>query len=261
MARSFVTTPIVDPVKAPISKRSLTHINAAWDELGDQLVRAVRDGNYTTNDVVIMYGCVVTANIPGTSSVTAGAIYYNGRVYYVDAASISTPSNTLVWNIDQSYISGDPATFSDGSTSNFHLIEKFKLVNAISGSGIANYNGATIKYLHNPQNGTLTFSTGWANDNVGAGTVFRMLPFGDVELTLDMQISTGGSITVGTVPAGFVPANAKRFMVSDYNNSDGASELCILNIASSITLAKQADGTKPANRSNFFCTIRYNIYE
>ncbi len=147
MARTFVLTDIVDPVKAPFSKRSLEHINEAYNELSKQVIESTFTTAYTSNDVIILSGCEVVANIPGTSSVTAGQIYYNGKIYNVDAnASISTPANTLVWSIATTYISGDPATFSDGNNYDFHKIEKFQLTNAVSGSGIANYNGATVKY-------------------------------------------------------------------------------------------------------------------
>jgi hypothetical protein len=146
MARKFETSAIIDPVNAPVTGRSLEHINSAYDELGAQIIKSQFAESYTTNDVVILYGCVVTANIPGTSSVTAGAIFYNDRIYYVDAnVSISSPSNTLVWSIATTYIAGDPAIFSDGSINNFHQIQKFQLTNATSGSGIADYNAATVK--------------------------------------------------------------------------------------------------------------------
>lgn len=147
MARKYDITNIIDPVKAPFTKRSLTHLNTALDDLSKQLIESTFAVTYTTNDIVILEGCEVTANIPGTSSVTAGKIYYNGRIYDVDAnASISSPSDTLYWQIATTYISGDPATFSDGNNYNFHVIEKFELVNGTSGGGLGDYDAATIKY-------------------------------------------------------------------------------------------------------------------
>lgn len=258
MARSFVITPIVDPVKAPISKRSLTHINSAWDELGEDIIKGLL-GTYTTNDLIVLYGCTVTANIPGTSAVTAGAIYYNGRIYKVDAnASISSPTNTLVWSIATTYITGDPATFSDGSSENFHKIEKFQLTNAGTGTGLADYNSTTVKALNKQRtDGLLTVNTGWD----GSGVKFRELPFGDIELSLGVGITAGGTIDIGTIPSYAIPTFTKRFYVADYNGTDGASDLCILNIISTgvIQLYKQVDGTKPANRNDFITTVRYNI--
>jgi hypothetical protein len=167
MGRSFVLTDIVDPVKAPITKRSLEHINNAINDSSSEIIKGLI-GSYTTGDLIILRGCVVTANIPGTSSVTAGAIYYNGEVYQVDAnASISSPSATLVWSVATTYISGDPATFSDGVSHNFHAIKKMQLTNAGTGTGLADYNAATVKYLDSIGNADDVFvdSTSIASTN------------------------------------------------------------------------------------------------
>jgi len=189
MARKYDITNIIDPVKAPFTKRSLTHLNTAFDDLTAQMIESNLTEAYTTNDVIILSGCDVTANIPGTSEVTAGQIYYNGRIYDVDAnASITSPADTLVWNIVESYISGDPATFSDGNSYNFHIIEKFVLSNAVTGSGIADYNGATVKYKIRYKR----FNIGsWNMDSslsVGINTGLDSAIFTNKLLSVDMQV-------------------------------------------------------------------------
>jgi hypothetical protein len=109
-------------------------INLLNSQVGKQLVLSMI-GTYTTNDLVILHGCEVTANIPGTSEITAGAIYYNGEIYIVDANnSISSPSNTLVFIVKS-------------ETPN--IIE---LVNGAPGSGLANYDGATVKNINGATN-------------------------------------------------------------------------------------------------------------
>lgn len=150
MARQFDTSGIVSPVKARFTKRSFTHINSALDDITGQMGPALIP-SYTTNDVIVLSGCVVggTTTFPGTATVTAGSIYYNGRTYSVDAnASIILASGQIpVWTIATTYIAGDPVVFTDANTYNFHEIKKFSLVAANSGSGIADWNGATLKYL------------------------------------------------------------------------------------------------------------------
>jgi hypothetical protein len=100
------------------------HKNFASD-----LVKALV-GPYTTNDLIILWGCEISATVPGTSSITEGAIFYNEQVYKVpaDASIITTGSQTLVFKIDQ-------------STEPYIIY----LDNAASGSGIANYNASTVK--------------------------------------------------------------------------------------------------------------------
>ncbi len=208
MARKFETAAIASTVKAPISKRSLTHINTAWDELGEDIVKGLL-GTYTTNDVIVLYGCVVTANIPGTSAVTAGAIFYNGRIYKVDAnASISTPSNTLVWSIIETTITGDPATFSDGSAEDFHIIEKFRLTNAATGTGLADYNGATVRDYISISDGewtTITLLNSWVvGPASGAFIKYKKSVAGKVTIFGSIQ-SPGTLTTFFTLPSGFRP--------------------------------------------------------
>jgi hypothetical protein len=88
-------------------------------------------GPYTANDLIVLWGCTVTKNIPGTSSVTQGAIFYNDIIYKVDLNnSISSPSNTLVWKINSSV---QP--------------NKIYLANGVSNSGIADYAASNVKYL------------------------------------------------------------------------------------------------------------------
>ena len=145
--RKIEITNITGSQKAPFLKETFNQYTQNYLDISSAVIKGMLD-TYTTNDVVILWGCVVTANIPGTSEVTAGAIYYNGEIYQVDAnASISSPSNTLVWNTVTTYASGDPVDWSDGTPRNLHSIVKFVLSNAGTGTGIADYNGATVKML------------------------------------------------------------------------------------------------------------------
>lgn len=101
----------------------------------------------------------------------------------------------------------------------------------------------------------ITYSTGWA------GTVVSSIDVtGEVELSGELTISTGGTTTLGTISATYKPISSKRFTISDYNGSEGASAICVLDIASdgTITMVKQSDGTKPVNRSSFIFTVRYS---
>lgn len=88
-------------------------------------------GSYTADDLIILWGCVISATIPGSSTITAGAIFYNGIIYKVPAATVvTTGSQTLVFKIDS-------------------LVQPSVIVltNDLSGTGIANFNLATVKYL------------------------------------------------------------------------------------------------------------------
>ena len=141
------TTNIAGVVKAPFIKPTHDHYKEAIQETTASIVKGLI-GSYTTNDVVILHGCVVTGTIPGTSAITAGSVFYNGEEYEVDAnASISSGGGeTLVWQIITTYIASDVSLkWSDGTIRDLHQIDKMQLVGAVSGSGLANYNAATVK--------------------------------------------------------------------------------------------------------------------
>lgn len=209
MANKFLTTNIVDPVKAPITKRSLEHINSMSELVGDALVEALV-GSYTTGDIIVLSGCVVTVtggSIPGTGTATlsAGYVYRNGEVFAVDAnASLSTTNpQTLVWVADDQDLAGDPATFSDGNSYDFHRVAKLKLQAGTAGSGLANYDAATVKTKSNTKYATdaltgpvtdgstgVTFSTSIQISRIAnicfiSGEIIATVPSGAVATTLN----------------------------------------------------------------------------
>jgi len=150
MASKFLVTDIVDPVKAPITEIGLRHINAMSSEIGDALVKALI-GTYTTNDLIILSGCVVTVlsgSVPGTgtASLSAGYVYRNGEVFAVDAiASVATTANTLVWVADDELRDSVQTKFSDGTDYDFLRVAKLKLQAGTSGTGLNDFDATTVK--------------------------------------------------------------------------------------------------------------------
>jgi hypothetical protein len=145
------TTNITGLQGAPFLKATHDHYKEAMQEINTSTVKALLDP-YAANDVIILYGCDVTVtsgSIPGTGTATlsAGAIYYNDEIYQVDAnAGLSTTNpQTLIWSIDTSYRAGDPVEWSDGPTRDMHQIDKFLLSAGTAGTGLANYDAATVK--------------------------------------------------------------------------------------------------------------------
>lgn len=231
MARKYETGNIVDPIKAPFTKRSLTHLNAGMTEGLSEIIKGLL-GGYVANDLIVLNGCVVTiasGAIPGTGTAnnTAGAIYYNGEIYQVDAnASLlsTTTPQTLVWQIVTTYISGDPATFSDGNNYNFHRIDKMHLVAAAAGSGLANYDGATVKKLLDFINGTIT-STNFTLINgytVDSTPRFRQDVYGNVRFIGSLISPASGMVDPNCfqVPNSIKPANKLTIPISNSSGTD-----------------------------------------
>lgn len=157
-----------------------------WNENTAQVTASIVTGllgSYITNDLIVLYGCVVavtSGSIPGTgtATLTAGAIFYNGEIYQVDAnLSLSTTNpQTLVWQVVTTYRSGDPILWSDGVTRNQHREDKLRLVAGTSGTGIADYGASSVKNLLDIINGVWlnTTSTTGANLIAPSGSIVSL---------------------------------------------------------------------------------------
>lgn len=75
-------------------------------------------------------------------NISAGALYYNGEVFLVDATTFTAASGrTAVAEIitTQFTTQADPVLFTDGIERNVHNIRKIRFVSGLSGAGIADF--------------------------------------------------------------------------------------------------------------------------
>ncbi len=222
--KKIETTNIAGTQDAPFIKSTFDHLNEANQNATSDIIKGLL-GTYVTNDVIILYGCVVVDTIPGSSSLTAGAVYYNGEIYEVDAnaAIITAGLETLVWSIDTTYRAGDPIQWSDGVSRNLHQIDKFVLSAGLSGSGLANFDGTTVKNL---------IKTDWitpagvvAGDIASTTLRYRKDSFGQVHfsgsITFDASVGAQ-TATIFTLPAGYRPSQTERFTIGISTIGSGA---------------------------------------
>lgn len=258
------TSHITGDTGAPVIKETLEHYNEAIAEGDESLVKALH-GTYTPGDLIILHGCEYSDTIPGISSVTAGAIYYNGEIYQVDAdASIETTgSETLVWEIETTYPDGE-VIYSDGSSHEQHQVNKMVLVNGLSGSGIADYDSATVKTLHRLYNKAEQSAVDLkANIAAGAWTAatlfggvsgsvqYRVDSFGMVHLRGYVQVALSSGATDSQIVSnmgGKKPANSMILeapVVTNLTDYTSTSARCIIGILSSSSTV-----TAKANNAN-----------
>ncbi len=132
---SFITTGAAQPIK----KGTLKHVQESYQEAIDAICR-----NLVSNPslMTVLFGCVNTGS-GANFIISAGAVYFNGEVYLIDAATFTTSgSNVAVATITTTYYTdatADPVTFTDASTHNVHQIRKIVIAAGLSGSGDANY--------------------------------------------------------------------------------------------------------------------------
>lgn len=141
--KKLITTDISSTALLPIKQGTLNHLQSAYQECITAILNGHLGGS-STGVVYVISGCLVTIS-GGNYTVSAGAIYYNGTVYLMDAKT-STPvpsgGNTYVCNIKTTYVTAanaDPVTFTDGNTHNVHQIQKAEIESGASGSGISDY--------------------------------------------------------------------------------------------------------------------------
>lgn len=106
------TTLIVDPgVQQPFTGPSLLFIQNSYKETLNALARV---GIIDASKVTVLYGCVNSTPGTATFTLSAGALYYNGEIYLVPAATLVTAGpNIVVANLVDTNTLGNQ-TFSDG---------------------------------------------------------------------------------------------------------------------------------------------------
>lgn len=166
--RNLDTSAITTTVGMPFKAGTFVHLQAAYKEAIDMACRALVN-NYQVNTVYRLYGCINT----GTGLnyiISAGALFYNGEVYLVDAISFTAPAGQVaVAQMSQAFFidpTADPVTFDDGGSRSIHQINKIGIAAGLSGSGIADFasfkrsnkgrtpKGSVIPYY--PPSGTLS---------------------------------------------------------------------------------------------------------
>lgn len=177
---------------------------------------------------------------------TAGIIAYNNTLYTVDELVVPFTNP----------VPGDKPKFAIDTDNAYE--HKMVLVASNDSDGLFEYD--TLLPVHPTYNG-FTFSTGWA-DGAGSGTFATLSKISNtVELTINLSITTGGTATVTTLPTDIRPKSTKRVIIADYNGSDLATVLLLLEIAPSgvLTIRNQSNGAKPVNRDGLIATIIYTL--
>lgn len=101
-----------------------TYLKGQVEKANEELVKCLL-GTYTTNEVVILQGCVITGTT--SKSITAGSLFYNGQVYKVAAASSITTGTTWIFAL-KTDVNPYQVEFKAGA----------------SGTGIANWDSTSI---------------------------------------------------------------------------------------------------------------------
>jgi hypothetical protein len=132
-------SPISDTSQMPIIKGTLQFLQDAHKETIANTVIGMIGSGYDTSTAYILWGCVNSGS-GNNFNISAGAVFFNGEVFAVDAAVFTkTSGQAAISNIvtSQYTTNADPVTFSDGTVANVHNIRKIIITAGTSGSGSA----------------------------------------------------------------------------------------------------------------------------
>ena len=137
-------TPISDTAQMPLKKGTLQFLQDAHKETLGATITGLIGNTYNASTLYVLNGCTNTGS-GSVYAIAAGAVFYNGEVYLVDAANFTASSgNTAVLSqVTSQYTTfADPVTFTDSTTHNVHNIRKMQISQGASGSGISDYSSA-----------------------------------------------------------------------------------------------------------------------
>lgn len=117
-------------------KDTVEHITSSYLEGVASLAKSMIPESWQTGKLVILHGCVATGSNPAPRTLTAGAVFYNGEVYQVPAASFTTTGLQIgIWTL-QDVNTGTESKLTDGSDVHVLVDNKFVFAAGLAGSGL-----------------------------------------------------------------------------------------------------------------------------
>lgn len=155
--RKLSTTNITNSTGMPVKGGTLQHLQLSYQEAFNAIARNLIGRDIDNTRGYILFGVINTGTV-SAMNVTAGAIFYAGEVYLVDAFSLNV-TQAAVSSVQTSYFqtNADPVTFTDGVQRNVHEVRKLIFTDGASGSGLFDFGNMvnTLLPLKNTQQATL----------------------------------------------------------------------------------------------------------
>lgn len=173
--------------------------------------------SYSTSVMYVLHGCVATGTDPGVRTFSAGAVFFNGEIYTVPAASFtSSGSNIAIATItDVADGTADPTLFSDNTFLNVHRVRTVVISAGLTGTG----NADCINFVRISGDASWTDATLAANTtNTGsiyANAGYRKEHYGIIRLRGRVTYTNTSSQsypTLFTLPASYRPLFGQNFV-------------------------------------------------
>ena len=250
------TTPITPSAGYRVKKGSFEFIQDAYKELSAATIIALIGSGYSTSVVYVLYGCINSGTYP-VYNITAGAVFYNGEIYYVDAANFtSIGTDVALFSVitTQFTTNADPVTLTDLTVVNIHNIRKMLINSGVAGSTIANFSQAVIMNFIIPAqvnitaSGQAAVSGAYPNININVPAASNLNPVlssgtynvGDISgsvyneftVTFGTVLATSNYIVLGSVVSNGTPVNDCVAVWTVRNRTTSAFTLCLRELVS-----------------------------
>lgn len=247
-------TNITSAAQMPIKKGTLQFIQDAYKECINAILRGTIGGAYSASTYYILHGCA-NSGVGSNYVISAGAIFYNGEIYLVDATTFTTTGGQVpVMNVatTQYTTNADPVTFTNGVAYDVHDIRKIAITaGTASGNEYGvNSNNVFVNYANSTANiieqqgfnslKTKVFDiTGWNMDTTA--TISQAHGIGDFKKIRNIQVMIvdnnntilsdiaipdnsglpSGSIIIGSTSITVYRQSGGAYDSALYNNANG----------------------------------------
>jgi hypothetical protein len=201
--KKLTVSGISDSAQFKFKSGTLQFLQDANSEAFAALCQAIIGVNYSAAQVYILWGCINTGT--GDSYVvSAGAVFYAGEIYLVDAATFTLNANVAIFSpiTTQYQTNADPVTFSDSSVHNIHDIRKTAVVAGTTG---------TMNFL--AAKGILEFLPAQFNPT-GTGALVISGTYPNLTFNVPANSNNYPALFAGTVNIGNLPGAGQDFPIT-----------------------------------------------
>ena len=245
--RKLDTSYASSTVGQPIKSGTIDHLQEAYQEALTAIGQALVGQDPDLSNYYRLWGCVNSGS--GLNySISAGAIWYNGEVFLVPAASFTAASGQVAVGNFQTTFNGtnaDPVLFTDGQSRNVHQIRQLVFAAGTSGTGAVDFSKLqevrlslqNVQINPLPSTYTLTFEQ--------SKTIFAKNPGSSLAVYFDFTGAIPGNCIrlKFTAGSGFiltVNAGANQTVIKDSGNLSSAANAG--NLLYAIYLGKNEQG-------------------
>ena len=258
--KKLKTTDITPTVGMPIKGGTLLFLQEAYQEG----LKALANGIVEDEDnFTILWGCVNSTTAP-IYTVSAGAIYYQGEVYLVDAFTFTSGGGDVaVGTITTTQFTdptADPVTFTNTLPYNVHDIRKIVFASAASASGDVDFADLVQR------SGTRTLMTMLnsytTSSFANAKAAYRRDGFGNVFLNGWVQSPSGavGSTIFFQLPANCRPLSQQVFLTQFPAAGTSTVVMLVIETTGDCKIMTLSGGaTIPSSVAFYLTPARFNV--